>query len=120
MADALCRIATGGGYSTRALHTNDEQHVMQACKPVLLNGIPDLTRRGDVADRSIVVTAARLTPERRRPEEEFWQDFRYNEAMILGAMFDAIAYGLKTYRDIQAPAVRMPDAARFMSAAGEA
>lgn len=120
MADALCRVATGGGYSTRALHTNDDEHIMQACKPILLNGIPDLTRRGDLADRSIVITARRLTPDRRRPEEEFWRDFANREPLILGAMFDAIAYALRAYPDIPAPAVRMSDAARFMSAAGEA
>ncbi len=120
MADALCRVATGGGFSTRSLHTNDDEHIMQARKPILLNGIPDLTRRADLADRSIVITARRLTSDRRRPEEEFWRDFADNEPLILGAMFDAIAYALRVYPDIPAPAVRMSDAARFMAAAGEA
>jgi hypothetical protein len=120
MADALCRLATGGGFSSRSLHTNNEQHIMQACKPVLLNGIPDLTRRGDIADRSIVVTAARLTADRRRPEEDFWSDFRDCEPQILGALFNAIGYALRTYAVTPAPSVRMADAARFMSAGGKA
>jgi hypothetical protein len=67
-----------------------------------------------------VVTAARLTPERRRPEEEFWQEFQDSEPLILGMLFDAMAYGLATYRDTAAPAVRMADAARMMAAAGKA
>jgi len=119
MSDALCRIATGGGYSARALHTDGEEFLLQACKPIMLNGISDLARRGDVADRSIQVTAARLSADKRLPEEEFWNRFAEDEPMILGVLFDAVAWSLRTYASTPAPAVRMADAARFMEAAAE-
>jgi hypothetical protein len=117
MSDALCRLATRGGYSARALHTNDEEHVLQACNPVILNGISELARRGDLADRSIQITAVRLVPDRRMPEEEFWSRFSEIEGQILGVLFDAISWALRTYPSTPAPAVRMSDAARFMEAA---
>lgn len=119
MSDALCRIATGGGYSARALHTNDEEHVLQACRPIIVNGISDLARRGDLADRSIQVAAARLAADRRLPEEEYWSRFGEIEGMILGVLFDAVSWALRTYAATPAPAVRMSDAARFMEAAAE-
>ncbi|MFT7146172.1 MAG: hypothetical protein ACJASZ_001047, partial [Yoonia sp.] len=40
MADAFCRIATGGGFGTRKLHTDSEEMLFSATRPCLLNGIP--------------------------------------------------------------------------------
>jgi energy-coupling factor transporter ATP-binding protein EcfA2 len=119
MSDALCRVATGGGYSARALHTNDEEHILQACKPIVVNGISSLARRGDLADRSIQVTAAALVADRRLPEEEYWSRFAHVEGQMLGVIFDAVSWALQAYPKTPAPPVRMSDAARFMEAAAE-
>jgi putative DNA primase/helicase len=119
MADALCRLATGGGFSTRALHTNDEEHVIEASKPIMLNGIPELTRRADLADRSFVVRAAKLAPGRRQAVDDLRRAFSEAEPLILGALFGAVSDALRTHLDTALPAVRMADAARFMIAAGE-
>jgi hypothetical protein len=40
LSDAICRIATKGGFATRSLYTNDEEFILEVCRPVLLNGIP--------------------------------------------------------------------------------
>jgi hypothetical protein len=64
MADALCRVATDGGLGERLLYTNAEEHVAYVQKPVLLNGVPSLLARGDLADRALAVTLHRL-PELR-------------------------------------------------------
>jgi hypothetical protein len=55
LPDALCRLASGGGFRTRSLHTNREETVFFVQRPVLLNGIPALTDAADLADRAIVV-----------------------------------------------------------------
>ena len=39
LSDALCRLATGGGFSTRELYTHDEEKLFDAQRPVILNGI---------------------------------------------------------------------------------
>ena len=59
LSDALCRLATGGGFGTRTLYTDREEQLFYALRPVLLNGIEDLTTRPDLADRAIVL---RLEP----------------------------------------------------------
>lgn len=119
MSDAICRIASGGAYASRLLHSNGEQHLLQACKPTLLNGISDLARRGDLAQRSILVTAARLSPDKRRPEAELWSDFDHDEPMMLGVIFTAVAWALANQAEAVASGIRMADAAKFMEGAAE-
>jgi hypothetical protein len=46
LSDGLCRLATGGGFATRTLFSNDKQSVIDAQRPVVLNGIEDFVRRG--------------------------------------------------------------------------
>ena len=47
LSDAFCRVATGGGFVTRKLYSNDEEVRFNLCRPQILNGIEDLgyTRR---------------------------------------------------------------------------
>ena len=56
LSDALCRLATGGGFGTRQLYSDDEESLFEARRPVLLNGIEEVAVRGDLLDRSLIVT----------------------------------------------------------------
>ena len=75
MADALCRVATGGGFSTRVKYTNDEEHVVWTCNPVLANGIPSLADRPDLASRAIIVRLVAIAEDHRKPEDEHFADW---------------------------------------------
>ena len=55
LADSLCRLATGSEIGGRALYSDHDTATFAACRPLILNGIPDLAARGDLADRSIVI-----------------------------------------------------------------
>jgi hypothetical protein len=47
LSDALCRISTGGAFSTRVLYTDGEEHLIEAIRPTIITGItPVITRRG--------------------------------------------------------------------------
>jgi len=48
MSDSLCRIATGAGFATRQLYSDDEETHLAACRPILINGIEELASRGDL------------------------------------------------------------------------
>ena len=39
LSDALCRLATGGGFATRALYTNEEEVILDAQRPTVVTGI---------------------------------------------------------------------------------
>jgi hypothetical protein len=54
-SDALCRLATGGGFSTRELYSDAEEMIFEVQRPVILNGIEEVATRGDLLDRSIIL-----------------------------------------------------------------
>jgi hypothetical protein len=102
LADSLCRLATGGDIGGRLLYTNDETAAFAAQRPIIVNGIPDLTTRGDLASRAIFV---RLSPmRRRRTEAELWRAFDAAAPGILGGLLDALAATLR-----RLPHVSLPD-----------
>ena len=72
MSDALCRQATGSGFATRTLYSDDEETIIDTKRPIMLNGIDNVIRRHDLADRSIVVNMAVISDKKRIPEADFW------------------------------------------------
>src|SRR6266702_6919650 len=67
---------------------------LKRARPTLLNGIEDIIRRSDLADRAILLTLGPIGEEQRRSETELWRDFELARGSILGALLDAVAHGL--------------------------
>lgn len=121
MADALCRLATGAGFSKRALYTDAAEVIVSVARPLLLNGIPSLLARGDLADRALAITLPPIPDERRRPEREVWADFDRASPGILAALLDGLARALRYDPPLQLPRLpRMADFARLACAAAPA
>ena len=95
LADTLCRLSTGGGFATRQLHSDGEEVIFAASRPVLVNGIPTLSDRPDLLDRAVAVVLPRIEPAARRTEEQFWAAFEEARPRLLGALLDAAAVGLR-------------------------
>ena len=95
MSDALCRLATGGGFATRKLYSDDEEQIFNSVKPIILNGIGNYITRPDLADRSISVTLKTIKSSNRRSEQRFWEDFEKARPKILGALLTAVSHGLR-------------------------
>ena len=53
LSDGLCVLSTGGAIAGRALFSNDERVVIHAQRPVILSGIEEFVRRGDLSDRCV-------------------------------------------------------------------
>jgi hypothetical protein len=96
LSDALCRLASGGGFAVRQLYTDDQEVLFQAARPILLNGIEDVISRPDLADRAIFLTLPPIGETQRRPEAELWREFEIARSRILGALLDAAAHGLRS------------------------
>jgi hypothetical protein len=96
LSDCLCRLATGGGFSTRSLYTDDEETIFTAQRPCLLNGIEEVVTRGDLLDRGLLVNLPAIPEESRRTEKEVVADFERARPRILGALLTALSTGLKT------------------------
>ena len=95
ISDALCRLATGGGFSARQLYTDQDEVLFDASRPIILNGIEDIVERPDLADRGLFLTLEPISEDRRRPEAELWAAFNHDRPRILGALLDAVVEGLK-------------------------
>ena len=95
LSDGLCRISTGSGFSTRRLHTDREEEVFSASRPIILNGIASLAERADLSDRAIVVHLPTIVEDARQTEEEFWRDFEEAAPEILGSLLDAVSCALR-------------------------
>ena len=88
IADALCRLSTGGGFSVRQHYENREEELFYEVRPIILNGIADLVTRPDLADRSLFLTLQPIKEADRKREKtllaEFEQRERKNPRRALG------------------------------------
>lgn len=118
MADAFCRIATSGGFGTRKLHTDSDEVLFNATRPCLLNGIPDLAARPDLADRSIGIHLPVIPAAKRKTLGAFNRDFAKAKPFILGALLDAVSCALGRIDSVNlSEAPRMADFAKWVVAA---
>jgi hypothetical protein len=114
LSDALCRIASGAGFGTRELYTDQEEVVFSGARPTILNGIEEIVERPDLAERSIFSTCEPISSKNRLSEEEVWASFAATHASVLGALLDAIATGLKRFPETRPPDLpRMADFAHW-------
>jgi hypothetical protein len=94
-SDALCRLSTGGGFSTRALYTDEGEKIFEGMRPVLLNGIDIDIGRADLLDRAIVLSLCPISDEDRETESQLWERFETLRPAILGGLLDVVAYALR-------------------------
>ncbi len=118
LSDALCRLATGGGFATRELYANDEETLFDAMRPVLLNGIEELATRSDLLDRALVLNLPTIPTHKRRTETDVWREFEAARPTILGALLDAVCGALREQGSVRLSFLpRMADFALFATAA---
>ena len=95
LSDSLCRLATGGGFSTRELYSDGEEKLFDSQRPVLLNGIVEVVTRPDLADRAVAITLPSIPEEKRAAESDFWPRFSQARPRILGALLDLVSSALR-------------------------
>ncbi|HEX7312315.1 MAG TPA: DUF3854 domain-containing protein [Pyrinomonadaceae bacterium] len=118
LSDALCRLATGGGLSTRELYSDDEETLFEALRPVIINGIEDLATRGDLLSRAVVLYLPPLKSNTRLKEADLWREFERARPSICGALYDAVSTALRRVESVRlADLPRMADFAAWAVAA---
>jgi hypothetical protein len=95
LSDALCGLSTGRGFSTRRLYTDEEEHIFQASRPVILTSIVDVAQREDLLDRTIILRLPAIPDERRQAESEFSSAFESARPALFGALLDLVAGALR-------------------------
>lgn len=118
LSDALCRMATGGGFATRELYSDNEEVIFDVMRPVIINGIEELATRADLLDRSIIISLPPIPEDQRKMEKTLWEEFNTKSPAILGALFDAISEAMGKFSMIELPCLpRMADYATWSVAA---
>lgn len=123
-SDMLCRLTTGGSFSTRTLYTDDEERTVSVLRPILVTCIGSPTSRGDFLDRCVMVTA--LPVATRRTEQKVWASFEADRGKLFGFLLTAIQHHLRNRKtvleaiengNIKAP--RMADFAAIIEGAAQ-
>src|SRR5262249_39679337 len=118
LSDALCRISTGGGWGKRQLYTDDEEVLINVCRPILANGISQFANRPDFLDRAIIIEAPVMNDNKRIEEKEFWPAFDAAAPQTLAELLDVLSGAMRLYPTVQLSSKpRMLDFARWGEAA---
>lgn len=118
LSDALCRLATGGGFAVRQLHTDKDENIFDGARPIMVNGIPTLAERADLAERAITIKLVPIADDARRPEAEIDAEWERARPRVFGALCTTLSVALANFPATRlARSPRMADFARWMVAA---
>jgi hypothetical protein len=120
-SDALCRAATGGGFTKRELYTDDDDVVYNYRRCIGLNSINIAAQRPDLLDRCLLIGLKHIPNDKRKTEETLWQEFDRVKGEILGGFLDALSKAIKIYPTIKLDELhRMADFVKWGCAISEA
>lgn len=113
LSDALCCLLFGSGVATRRLHTDRVEEVFFYSRPVIINGIENMTSRPDLADRAIVLHLQPIPEAERRTEDELREAFRADLPRLLGGLLDTVVTALDRLDFIRGQRLALPRMADF-------
>jgi len=112
-SDDLCRVATNFGYSTRTLHTTDEETTFEFTRPQIITAIDALVTRDDLADRVLMVKLPEITEEMRLPQAELDAKVEAARPRILGALLRALSQTLAQIPETKTKVKSLPRMADY-------
>ncbi|HRV29135.1 MAG TPA: hypothetical protein P5522_10155 [Spirochaetia bacterium] len=98
MSDALCSLATGGGFARKTNYTDDEETIFDIRRAILLNGI-SFDIAPDLLSRSILIELR--PPSVYRTEEEIWATVERIRASVLGGLLTMISDAMRNEQIIK-------------------
>jgi len=111
MQDALCVLATGGGYAKRKLYSDSEESIISVKRPIILNGISACVTAQDLVDRTITIETPIITE--RLEVTELWREYETERPRLLGALLDIAAKALELLPTMRIPADERPRLVEF-------
>ena len=118
LSDGLCRLSTGGGYGTRELYSDGDEILFSETRPAVITSIGEVATRGDLLDRSILVTLEPISESARLTEAELLDRWEEMAPGAFGALLDAASTALRRLDGVRLERLpRMADHARWVTAA---
>ncbi len=112
MQDALCVMATGGGFAKRKLYSDADESVISVKRPIILNGICASVTAQDLMDRTISIEMPTVSV--RTETTSLWQCFDSEHGKLLGALLDAMAAALQKLPEVTITAEQRPRMIEFV------
>jgi putative DNA primase/helicase len=101
-SDALCRLASGDTFIAVTLYTDDELSIHKAKRPVIINGIPRLAEREDLASRTLSISLPPFTGDR-MSEPDILQRWNRARPRIVGGLLDGVCSALRNVDGVVLP-----------------
>ncbi|WP_373182414.1 hypothetical protein [Halomonas campaniensis] len=111
LQDAMCVVATGGGFAKRKLYTDGDESVIQLKRPIVLNGISAAVTQQDLVSRAITVELPVIHDAQAKDKME--SEFEARRPAILGGILDIAAKALEHLPEISLPPDRRPRLVEF-------
>lgn len=115
LADAFCRLSTGGAIRRRSFYSLRDETVLSARRPVLLTAVETLAVRDDLASRSLFLRAGRAPGVEMLDEVRLWREFEAAWPALLGCILDAVSVGLANQLPDMADPPRLASFANWVS-----
>lgn len=109
--DALCVLATGGGFAKRTLYTNADEVVLNLKRPIVLNGIAVVVTAQDLLDRTLHVPLPPIAGRMTASDLEL--RFGSTRPRLYGALLDMFVKVLTILPKIKPDATRLSRMADF-------
>ncbi|MEA3250556.1 MAG: hypothetical protein U9Q35_03095 [Pseudomonadota bacterium] len=111
LQDAMCVVATGGGFAKRKLYSDSEETVITLKRPIVLNGISAAVTQQDLVSRAVTVEMPVI--ESAQAKDSLEAEFEANRASILGGLLDIAAKALGYLPEMTLPAHERPRLVEF-------
>lgn len=99
LSDGLARLITGTSTRERVLYTNNDVHVRELQRVVIMNGIHITGLRSDLLDRAVTIAVEGIGRSKRMTEDDL--NARYEKAAPghLGYLLDTLSAALKVEKE---------------------
>ncbi|MCC6972213.1 MAG: hypothetical protein IT434_18525, partial [Phycisphaerales bacterium] len=98
--DALCTLATGGGYASRQFYTNGDEFVLETKRPVIINGINAVATQPDLIERVVGIEAPTIPSDKREDEQTLESRWQADYPFVLAGVLDLFSSALKRLPEI--------------------
>ncbi|WP_053070643.1 hypothetical protein [Halomonas sp. PR-M31] len=93
LQDAMCIVATGGGFAKRKLYSDSDESVITLKRPIILNGIAAAVTQQDLVSRTLTIEMPVIKSAQAKDKLEV--EFKENRASIIGGLLDIAAKALE-------------------------
>jgi hypothetical protein len=111
MQDALCVLATGGGFAKRKLYSDMDESIINVKRPIVLNGISAAITAQDLVDRTLSIELPIITS--RVEVTELWHAFEKEKGKLFGALLTVMSTALSLLPSIELSAQDRPRLVEF-------